>query len=178
MELCVAEWHPGVQSCLDRWRYRRLTVSLLSWEPRFDSRHQWRYIFKICKRAFDWSNETHLVSDISRMNSMALAANSSGIIILGGGLAKHHICNANIWVSIHEKLWCLQRSSIIDTLPHSRKASVRMWLSCRHSVFLWKCGTFCRVFTFSVAHWCFQWIINIWFTYFSSLLWWIYCHEK
>lgn len=116
-ELCVAEGHPGIQSCLDRWSYRRHVVSLLSWEPRFDSRHHWRYIFKICKRAFDWSNETRLISDISRMNSMALAANSSGIIILGGGVAKHHICNANIWVSIHEKLWCLQRSSIIDTLP-------------------------------------------------------------
>ncbi|XP_011602221.2 deoxyhypusine synthase [Takifugu rubripes] len=38
-----------------------------------------------------------ITEDISRMNSMALAANSSGIIILGGGVAKHHICNANIW---------------------------------------------------------------------------------
>lgn len=57
-----------------------------------------------CKCKFRWSNETCLTSDISRMNSMAVAANSSGIIILGGGIAKHHICNANIWVSIYEQV--------------------------------------------------------------------------
>lgn len=31
---------------------------------------------------------------------MAVAANNTGIIILGGGVAKHHICNANAFVSI------------------------------------------------------------------------------
>lgn len=31
---------------------------------------------------------------------MAVAANSTGIIILGGGVAKHHICNANAFVSV------------------------------------------------------------------------------
>lgn len=55
----------------------------------------------VCECTFSWSNETCLTSDISRMNSMAVAANSSGIIILGGGVAKHHICNANVWVSIY-----------------------------------------------------------------------------
>ncbi|KAI3359257.1 hypothetical protein L3Q82_002776 [Scortum barcoo] len=35
--------------------------------------------------------------DISKLNNMAVAANSTGIIILGGGVAKHHICNANSW---------------------------------------------------------------------------------
>ncbi|XP_038554780.1 deoxyhypusine synthase-like [Micropterus salmoides] len=35
--------------------------------------------------------------DITKLNKMAVAANSTGIIILGGGIAKHHICNANFW---------------------------------------------------------------------------------
>ncbi|XP_068193217.1 deoxyhypusine synthase-like isoform X2 [Antennarius striatus] len=35
--------------------------------------------------------------DISLINNMAVAANNTGIIILGGGVAKHHICNANAW---------------------------------------------------------------------------------
>lgn len=48
---------------------------------------------------------------------MALAANSTGIIILGGGVAKHHICNANIWVSTHEQL------SIIATVPAFLKSN-------------------------------------------------------
>lgn len=57
----------------------------------------------ISKCTFSCSNETCLTSDISRMNSMAVAANFTGMIILGGGIAKHHICNANIWVSIYEQ---------------------------------------------------------------------------
>ncbi|KAM8824170.1 deoxyhypusine synthase-like [Synchiropus picturatus] len=35
--------------------------------------------------------------DVVRMNNLVLAANSTGIIVLGGGVAKHHICNANSW---------------------------------------------------------------------------------
>lgn len=31
---------------------------------------------------------------------MVVAANSTGMIILGGGVAKHHVCNANSWVRI------------------------------------------------------------------------------
>ncbi|XP_068574892.1 deoxyhypusine synthase-like [Cebidichthys violaceus] len=38
-----------------------------------------------------------IVEDISKLNNLAVAANSTGIITLGGGLAKHHICNANCW---------------------------------------------------------------------------------
>lgn len=38
-----------------------------------------------------------IVEDISRINNLASAANTTGMIILGGGLAKHHICNANVW---------------------------------------------------------------------------------
>ena len=33
------------------------------------------------------------------MNSQVVFASNSGIIILGGGLCKHHICNANMMVS-------------------------------------------------------------------------------
>nr|XP_046271346.1 deoxyhypusine synthase-like [Scatophagus argus] len=38
-----------------------------------------------------------ITEDISRLNNMAVAANNTGMIILGGGVAKHHICNANAW---------------------------------------------------------------------------------
>lgn len=30
---------------------------------------------------------------------MAVKAHNSGVIILGGGVIKHHICNANLMVS-------------------------------------------------------------------------------
>ncbi|KAM9346147.1 deoxyhypusine synthase-like [Symphorus nematophorus] len=35
--------------------------------------------------------------DVSKLIHLAVAANSTGMIILGGGVAKHHICNANAW---------------------------------------------------------------------------------
>ncbi|XP_041634507.1 deoxyhypusine synthase-like [Cheilinus undulatus] len=38
-----------------------------------------------------------MVEDVKRLNNLAVAANSTGMIILGGGVAKHHICNANFW---------------------------------------------------------------------------------
>ncbi|KAK2147749.1 hypothetical protein LSH36_538g02073 [Paralvinella palmiformis] len=37
-----------------------------------------------------------IVEDIRRMNCQAVYAINSGIILLGGGLMKHHICNANL----------------------------------------------------------------------------------
>ncbi|XP_046844994.1 deoxyhypusine synthase-like [Xenia sp. Carnegie-2017] len=37
-----------------------------------------------------------IVEDIRRMNNQVVFASNSGIIILGGGLCKHHICNANM----------------------------------------------------------------------------------
>ena len=36
--------------------------------------------------------------DIRRINSLAVKAANTGMIILGGGLVKHHICNANLMV--------------------------------------------------------------------------------
>lgn len=38
-----------------------------------------------------------VIEDITRLNNLTLAANSTGIIALGGGVAKHHILNANSW---------------------------------------------------------------------------------
>ena len=37
-----------------------------------------------------------IAHDIRRINDIALKAKASGMIILGGGLIKHHICNANL----------------------------------------------------------------------------------
>ncbi|XP_043255783.1 probable deoxyhypusine synthase [Colletes gigas] len=37
-----------------------------------------------------------IVSDLKRLNTMAMKAVKSGMIIVGGGIIKHHICNANL----------------------------------------------------------------------------------
>ena len=37
-----------------------------------------------------------IVSDIRRMNDHAIRAKKTGVIILGGGVVKHHILNANL----------------------------------------------------------------------------------
>ncbi|XP_053672616.1 probable deoxyhypusine synthase [Anopheles nili] len=37
-----------------------------------------------------------IVSDLRRLNTMAVKAVQSGIIIVGGGVIKHHVCNANL----------------------------------------------------------------------------------
>jgi len=37
-----------------------------------------------------------IVQDISRINNIALKAPKSGCVILGGGVVKHHVCNANL----------------------------------------------------------------------------------
>ena len=38
-------------------------------------------------------------ADIRILNRIATRAVNSGMIIVGGGLIKHHICNANLMVS-------------------------------------------------------------------------------
>lgn len=40
-----------------------------------------------------------IVQDIRRINSISVKAEKSGMFIVGGGLVKHHICNANLMVS-------------------------------------------------------------------------------
>nr|SVE88694.1 EOG090X07TT [Daphnia sinensis]SVE89318.1 EOG090X07TT [Daphnia sinensis]SVE89939.1 EOG090X07TT [Daphnia sinensis]SVE90567.1 EOG090X07TT [Daphnia sinensis]SVE91195.1 EOG090X07TT [Daphnia sinensis] len=37
-----------------------------------------------------------ILEDLKRLNTMAVKASNSGMVILGGGLIKHHICNANL----------------------------------------------------------------------------------
>ncbi|KAJ8673078.1 hypothetical protein QAD02_004339 [Eretmocerus hayati] len=37
-----------------------------------------------------------IVSDLRRINTIAMKAVRSGMIIIGGGVVKHHICNANL----------------------------------------------------------------------------------
>ena len=39
-----------------------------------------------------------IVQDIRRINTMAMKANKSGMLIIGGGVVKHHIANANLMV--------------------------------------------------------------------------------
>lgn len=41
-----------------------------------------------------------ILSDLKRLNTMAVKAINSGVIIVGGGLIKHHICNANLMVTL------------------------------------------------------------------------------
>lgn len=48
------------------------------------------HTFKASPRRFNLD----IVSDIRRINSMSMEASRAGMIILGGGLIKHHICNA------------------------------------------------------------------------------------
>ena len=43
-------------------------------------------------------NVYFLLPDIRLMNSQAVHAVNTGMIILGGGLVKHHTCNANLMV--------------------------------------------------------------------------------
>jgi len=37
-----------------------------------------------------------ILGDLIKLNKSAMSAKKSGMIILGGGLVKHHICNANL----------------------------------------------------------------------------------
>ena len=37
-----------------------------------------------------------IIPDIVAINTIALRAHCTGVVILGGGLIKHHICNANL----------------------------------------------------------------------------------
>lgn len=48
-----------------------------------------------------------IISDLRRLNTMAVKANNSGMVILGGGLIKHHICNANLMVGGAVNIACV-----------------------------------------------------------------------
>ena len=45
--------------------------------------------------------------DIRRINNQAVYALNTGMIIIGGGVIKHHICNANLMVRIIYKAVCI-----------------------------------------------------------------------
>jgi len=49
---------------------------------------------------FSFKNEgfiVDLIQDIRELNKLSMRARKSGVLILGGGVVKHHILNANIW---------------------------------------------------------------------------------
>lgn len=58
-----------------------------------------------------------IISDLRRLNTMAVKACNSGIIIVGGGLIKHHICNANLMVSALNKLLFIFQLELIVVFP-------------------------------------------------------------
>ncbi|XP_021938994.1 probable deoxyhypusine synthase isoform X2 [Zootermopsis nevadensis] len=39
-----------------------------------------------------------IIQDLRRLNTMAVKAANTGMVIIGGGVIKHHICNANLMV--------------------------------------------------------------------------------
>ena len=47
-----------------------------------------------------------ILEDLKRLNTMAVKAANSGMIIIGGGLIKHHICNANLMVRNFRSPYC------------------------------------------------------------------------
>jgi deoxyhypusine synthase len=42
-----------------------------------------------------------IVQDIRKLNDMSLKAKKAGMIVLGGGVCKHQIANAMLFVSVH-----------------------------------------------------------------------------
>ena len=42
--------------------------------------------------------QVDIVPDVCAIDRMAMCAKKSGILIMGGGVAKHHVCNANLKV--------------------------------------------------------------------------------
>lgn len=80
-------------------------------------------------------------SDIRRLNSKAVFAKSTGMIILGGGLVKHHIANANLMVNAwtqkhnHLELRCFSHLFLSLSEEWSWLCSV-----CQHWSGVWRLG--------------------------------------
>lgn len=55
-----------------------------------------------------------IASDVRRLDLMAIKAYNSGMIIVGGGLVKHHICNANLMRNGAEYVVYLNTASEFD----------------------------------------------------------------
>ena len=52
----------------------------------------------VCRVYIWWSQCVVISQDIRKINMIAVKAVNTGMIILGGGVIKHHICNANLMV--------------------------------------------------------------------------------
>lgn len=64
-------------------------------------------------------------SDIRKLNSQAVFAKRTGMIILGGGLIKHHISNANLMVNTGSLVSCRSAPSTCEVIAvMSRLCSV------------------------------------------------------
>lgn len=57
-----------------------------------------------------------IASDIKAINCEAVHAKRTGMIILGGGLVKHHICNANLMVS-QSLIYCFNSRAFSAMVP-------------------------------------------------------------
>ena len=55
-----------------------------------------------------------IVSDIRRLNDMSVHAKKAGMIILGGGVCKHQIANAMLFVSVENDLVGAKRLKLIE----------------------------------------------------------------
>ncbi|GJQ76870.1 hypothetical protein Trydic_g15076 [Trypoxylus dichotomus] len=55
-----------------------------------------------------------ILYDLRRLNLMAIKSVNTGMIIIGGGLVKHHICNANLMRNGADYAVCINTSSEFD----------------------------------------------------------------
>lgn len=58
-----------------------------------------------------WPDPSALLPDLRLINTQAIFAKRTGMIILGGGVVKHHIANANLMVS-GPRAWALGRAAL------------------------------------------------------------------
>ena len=57
--------------------------------------------------------EVHSTTDLRAINNEAVFAKHTGMVILGGGLIKHHICNANLMVRVKSTKYVYFKSYIL-----------------------------------------------------------------
>lgn len=67
--------------------------------------------------------------DIKRLNDIAVRAPCTGMIIVGGGLVKHHVCNANLMRNGADF------AVFINTGEESHETGGRRWVSPREAFF-------------------------------------------
>ena len=94
---------------------RNKLVQSSTLEGRLQVRLQTRFIFMVFR----------ISSDIRKINSLAVYAKRTGMIILGGGLVKHHIANANLMVTMAIGAGCRGSLPVLGLLRFS--LSFRLW---------------------------------------------------